>query len=408
VSAYRADEGRSDEARERSCMRRGTFVLGAAATGAAAFGLAHRVGALASPAALQLGTVRVRLFSGLNIVSLDIAFTAQASINGTSQPPGIVRVLPNTAPATIASTSPLTLTARTSGGETVVRTYAGNIRVAAVAGGGIQIVNTVDDASYVSSVLASEISPSWHPQALKAQAMAIRTYALRRVQRYASRDFDVTDDTSNQVYKGIGIVQYPAFADAARTTAGMVVLFDGAPADVWYHSACGGHTASSQEITGVAAPPYLGGIVDADAGGHAYCSASPYFRWRNQIDAASVARLFALASVDAVSIDQRWPDGRAKSMHAAASGAQSADLDARVFYTRAGDLLGYKVIPSTLFGVAPGTGGAFVFTGNGVGHGVGMCQWGARGRADAGQTAAQIIAAYYPGTIISTAAASDG
>jgi SpoIID/LytB domain protein len=73
-------------------------------------------------------------------------------------------------------------------------------------------------------------------------------------------------------------------------------------------------------------------------------------------------------------------------------------MDGRVFYGRCGALLGYKVLPSTMFTVAPDAGGGYRFAGHGIGHGIGMCQWGARGRADAGMDAAAILAAYFPGT----------
>ena len=78
------------------------------------------------------------------------------------------------------------------------------------------------------------------------------------------------------------------------------------------------------------------------------------------------------------------------------------DVDGHAFYARAGSELGYKVVPSALFdivaGISPGAG--YVISGRGVGHGVGMCQWGAQGRARAGQTAEQILEAYFPGSTL--------
>ena len=78
----------------------------------------------------------------------------------------------------------------------------------------------------------------------------------------------------------------------------------------------------------------------------------------------------------------------------------SYDMDARQFYSQMASVLGYKVLPSTMFDVIVSVKG-FVFKGHGLGHGVGMCQWGARGRANAGLQAAQIVEAYFPGTVLS-------
>jgi SpoIID/LytB domain protein len=75
-------------------------------------------------------------------------------------------------------------------------------------------------------------------------------------------------------------------------------------------------------------------------------------------------------------------------------------MNGHAFYERAGSELGYKVVPSALFDLTAGAGTSYVISGRGVGHGVGMCQWGAQGRALAGQTAEQVLAAYFPGTTL--------
>jgi stage II sporulation protein D len=213
--------------------------------------------------------------------------------------------------------------------------------------------------------------------------------------------FDVVDDTTNQVYRGVdGIV--PSLSSAAGATAGQVIAYGGAPADVWYHSACGGHTAASFEVTGGREIAYLRGTPDVERGGRAYCSISPYYTWRNSLSPAAVARVAGLdaKSVTSLSVADRWADGRARTVRVQTSDGAAHDADGHAFYARAGAVLGYKVVPSALFDVAQGTGGAYVLSGRGVGHGVGMCQWGAEGRARAGQNAGQILVAYFPGTTL--------
>jgi len=300
------------------------------------------------------------------------------------------------APLLVTGTSPLLLTATDTHGAATTRTYPGSVSILPP----LTIVNTVDMEAYVAGVLAAEISPSWNAQSLAAQAIASRTYAARRIAHSAAKDYDVTDDTSNQVYRGFdGVV--PAYTAAVAATAGQCLRYGSDYADVFYHSACGGHTASSEEISGQPAPAYLQGIADVDPSGHAYCGRSPYFKWRNDVDSTAIGRALDVdaATVEDLAVDLRWPDGRVKSVRASLSGAGSLEFAGRDFYGRMADVLGYKVLPSQLFDVAKSADG-FTFTGNGVGHGVGMCQWGARGRGDAGQSAAQILAAYFPGTTL--------
>ncbi|HKW44801.1 MAG TPA: hypothetical protein VJN22_04030, partial [Candidatus Eremiobacteraceae bacterium] len=94
---------------------------------------------------------------------------------------------------------------------------------------------------------------------------------------------------------------------------------------------------------------------------------------------------------------ETWPEGRVKRLRARSRHGFDNVMDGRVFYGRCGSLLGYKVVPSTMFRVEADAGG-YRFTGRGIGHGIGMCQWGARGRAEARMSAAEILAAYFPGT----------
>jgi stage II sporulation protein D len=304
----------------------------------------------------------------------------------------------------ITANAPVDLVAHLGDGTSIERRYLGAMAISQIASG-LCVINTIDLEAYVPSVMASEISSGWHPEALRAQAIAVRTYAARRaVQKgAAARAYDLTDDTSNQVYKGIDSAK-PSLADAARATAGMILSSGSSPADVWYHSACGGHTAATVEVTGAVGPQYLLGIADADSTGRAYCAASPYYSWRNRIDAAAMARVIdsAAGSISGLSVLEAWPDGRVKTLRATMPGGSTRDVDGHAFYARAGAVLGYKVVPSALFVIAGPTGGAFEISGHGVGHGVGMCQWGAQGRALAGLSAESILAAYFPGTILST------
>ncbi len=338
-------------------------------------------------------TVRVRLFTGQSLIRADVT---GAGADGT---PVLFSFDADTKFKTtaIGGGVPLTVTAYDADGLVASRRYAGTVTVAPDPTG-ILIINTVDSESYTASVLAAEMSPGWHAEALKAQAITTRTYALHAALK-SKRSYDLGDDTSSQVYRGMDAVD-DRFTSAVQATAGLTLFAGDAMAEVFYSAACGGHTASASEINGGTAPSYLRGIADVDASGNAYCAKAPYFSWQNVIPGGSLERIFDLETGDLTDVDASatWPDGRVKSLKARSRRGFENTMDGRVFYGRCGALLGYKVVPSTMFRVAPDAGG-YRFTGHGIGHGIGMCQWGARGRADAGLNAAAILAAYFPGTV---------
>ena len=359
-------------------------------------------------------SIRVKLFSGIELTSLDVSGSvpltvlvgtntvtlAAASYNVQTDllSGASTTVHPGSAPITVSSTAPIAVGAV---GATAIpiRHYNGRLVLQRV-GSSLLVVNVVDLESYIASTLASEVSPGWATESLRAQAIVSRTYAVRWTDHSASHPYDVTDDTTNQVYKGLDSVS-PSFVSAASTTAGMLVLANGEPADVFYSSACGGFTADSIELTGRPGPAYLSGVPDTDASGQAYCARAPFYAWENTVPVEPVSHVLDLSSGDIADLEvkDRWRDGRVKTVRVVRMGASALDLDGRQFYTRCSALLGYKVLPSAMFEVERSEGG-FTFKGHGLGHGVGMCQWGARGRADAGMNAVQILRSYFPGTSV--------
>ncbi|MBV8204267.1 MAG: SpoIID/LytB domain-containing protein [Candidatus Eremiobacteraeota bacterium] len=374
-------------------MHRRHFVTLAAA---AAFApCVARKSALAQPVDLQ-APLRVRLFAGLDIVRLSAGGVQIDAAAGTLSTANASQTLGSQ--IVELSASPwLDVSALTTTGSTIERRYPGTLFIQ-LQNGMLHVINRVDAETYVASVLASEVSPSWPAESLRAQAIAVRTYAAH-ARNLSTRDYDLNDDTTSQVYRGLdGITS--SLVSAANDTSGQVLTAGGLPATIYYSSSCGGHTASSFEITGLPPPPYLLGVPDADPSGRPYCASAPYFRWMNSVSAEAMSRIVNVPAdrLDGVAITERWPDGRVKTITVSGAGATTT-FEGRTFYSRALSVLGYKVIPSALFDVSRNSAG-FDFIGHGVGHGVGMCQWGARGRADAGMQAAQILAAYFPSTVI--------
>jgi stage II sporulation protein D len=266
------------------------------------------------------------------------------------------------------------------------------IRVA-LAGGGI---TTLDLETYLCGVVPLEAPPAWPAAALQAQAIVARTYALAK--RNLTRPYDVRAGDADQQYGGNAAAR-PATNDAVAATRGMVLLFAGGPVSVFYSSCCGGHTADAATLWGRSGLSYLRGVDDVPN-----CTASPDYRWRRSLplvvaSAALADRMraplagFALSDLDAT--------GRARTaLVSDANGAVVAfpieelrrrwGAEAvRSLWVRSVAIDRTQAVPS------------IVIEGNGRGHGVGLCQWGAHGLASAGADAATILAHFFPGTEVS-------
>jgi stage II sporulation protein D len=198
-------------------------------------------------------------------------------------------------PFTFASTQPLLV------GTTP---YRGRLRVTSD-GKTVEVIDTLGLESYLEGVVPAEMPSGWSPEALKAQAVAARSYALAN--RTAGREFDLYGDTRDQAYGGVG-VENAATNAAVVATKGEVVLYQGKVADTLFFSTSGGRTASAAESTGTAVP-YLVPVADP------YDVASPYHDWGPvAFDAAAVARKLKLASPIADLQFVRGASGRVKSL----------------------------------------------------------------------------------------------
>jgi stage II sporulation protein D len=253
------------------------------------------------------------------------------------------------------------------------------------------IVTTVPVEQYLYSVVAREMPASWPDAALQAQAICARTYVLQRSN--PSRDYDVVSSESDQVYDGLDS-ESPAAIGAVNASSRQVLRFAGGFAAIAYSSSCGGHTESSVEAWGGEARPYLNGVVCG------WCSGSPDYHWSCTIAAGDVARSVSQSFIpdgelQDVRVTQADSSGRAKEIEIVAAGSQFS-VEAAAFRRAVGTrLVRSLLIRSIVPGPTPQT---FVVSGGGLGHGVGLCQWGAKGMALAGKSAAQIVSWYFPGT----------
>ncbi|TMB09890.1 MAG: SpoIID/LytB domain-containing protein [Deltaproteobacteria bacterium] len=253
--------------------------------------------------------------------------------------------------------------------------------------GALVAVNSVDLEQYVAAVVASEIPPGWPAEALRAQAVAARTFAVaQKIAQGPGARAHLGASVLDQVYRNAARTPQPAL-DAARATAGEVLTWGAAPIAAYFSASCGGRSESAEAafhlVPGTA--PYLrGGEPDGDERG-----------WTVRVPLAEITAALRKArrmhaEVRDIAVESRTASGRAQGL-AVETSAGRRPLPA----VELRQLLGYSRLPSLLFEVASEDGVA-VFRGRGNGHGVGLCQWGARARALAGATYRDILARYYP------------
>jgi stage II sporulation protein D len=278
---------------------------------------------------------------------------------------------------------------------------------------GLTVVNRLGMEAYLLGVVSAELGRrrSNELAALRAQAVVSRTYALRNLRRWRTEGFDLYGTVADQVYGGVA-AETPEGRAAVAATRGLVITYDGAPIEALYYSTCGGRTADGAEVFRGAARPYLRSVSDEAENGSVYCNISPRYRWHEEwsgeelratlqrnLPAAGVAGSQVRAVTD-VRVTRRTSSGRVDQLTLGLDGAEvriDGTAVRRVLRPPTGELL-----RSSAFSLGVTGAGSSVTRltadGEGAGHGVGLCQWGAVGRARAGQTFERIIAAYYPGT----------
>ncbi|MBK5275209.1 MAG: SpoIID/LytB domain-containing protein [Desulfuromonadales bacterium] len=254
---------------------------------------------------------------------------------------------------------------------------------------GVLVVNELLLEEYLVGLINCEISSAWPIEAVKAQAVIARTYALNRKEARGTSLYHLESSVIDQVYDGCEIEDSRA-RRAVSDTAGEVLSHNGSIIQAFYHSNCGGKTEASENVWG-ARLPYLAG-VDCT-----YCLAAASSAWEAKLSLAEMEERMKAAGYKVSGVTDIHPGvrnnrGRLKNVMVVSSRAET---------TLTGDqfrkVMGYSVIKSTNFTVRVANGEA-VFSGLGNGHGVGLCQWGAKQRALDGFGYAEILSYYYPGT----------
>ena len=271
----------------------------------------------------------------------------------------------------------------TVGGRVIVKRQNGKLLA----------INEVPLEDYVKGVVPSEMSAAWHPEALKVQAIATRTYALYKMRQNARKDFDVLASIKDQVYLYRGrAAAAGAAARAVDDTRDLVLAYRDEPILAVFSSTAAGQTEDAWNVWAVDMP-YLKGVECP------FDLNSPWYQWRTDI---------ALPMLEQRLRDEGFPVGIVASLAPATYTKAGRVIQVRILhsggelYVKGDDLrrvLGYTVLPSTQFDFDI-VGMQVQFAGRGNGHGVGLCQWGAKELAERGYSAETILRYYYPGADI--------
>jgi stage II sporulation protein D len=298
------------------------------------------------------------------------------------------------------------------------RRYRGRLAVVRGASG-LTLLNRVPVEAYLAGVIGEELGPRRpdERQAMLAQAVASRTFALKNRGRWETLGFDAWADIRDQVYRGV-LGETPAVWDALRATAGEVLRYHGELVDAYFHSTCGSRTAGVDEaFKSARGRPYLRPVSDQrrGSGGGYYCDISPRFRWREEWDATTLRAILSrtlpavmnvggdgLQRIRDLEVSRTSPSGRVEELRIVFERGDVRVPEPDVRAVLRPDV--NRQLGSAAFQLSVTKDGGqiarLVATGAGSGHGVGLCQWGAVGRARAGQDYRTILTTYFPGTAV--------
>lgn len=276
----------------------------------------------------------------------------------------------------------------------------------------LRIINQLPLEEYLYGVIKWEISPNWPMDSLYAQAIAARTYALKKIEEFSYQEqlHHLSATVNDQVYGGFES-EDPRIHEAIDVTRGKVITYQGDLINAFYHSCSGGYTVSSKNVWGGEDFAYL------RVGPDEFCEKSPHYHWEWEIKRSELRRIlfeqgFPSGIIYRLRVVSRTQNlsfaegGRVTGLFWEHQGGRSPDqpLTGKEFRELINKWFGTDKLRSALFDEVKlyskeGTS-YFLFQGRGSGHGVGMCQWGAKGMAEQGYSFGEILQFYYPGTRI--------
>src|SRR3972149_4802551 len=267
--------------------------------------------------------------------------------------------------------------------------YRGNIEIRKDDGGNLLIINELNVEEYLKGVLNEEISAKWHPESLKAQAVVARTYALYQKENRKDNPYHMEATVIDQVYGGAR-KEDERTNKAVEDTRGIVLTYEGKIAKAFYHSVSGGVTEDVTVVWGGEGENYLKGVkcnFDTEA---------PNYQWETEIDVVDIEMAMSKNGINIDGILSIEPLSFTSSGRIAELQIRHKNGIEKISGVDFRKIIGYETIKSTMFKIRESEG-SFIFYGRGSGHGVGLCQWGAKGMAEKGYSYIDILKYYYPG-----------
>ncbi|MCD4780533.1 MAG: SpoIID/LytB domain-containing protein [Candidatus Omnitrophica bacterium] len=267
--------------------------------------------------------------------------------------------------------------------------YKGAVDIILTKKKSLLVVNILHLERYVKGVLYHEVSHRWPLEALKAQAVAARTYASYQMEVNTKRDYDVTSDVFSQVYGGKSAERHRTNLAVDRTR-GEVMMYNKEILPAYYHSNCGGHTEDAHALWNH--PPML----PLTGKSCPYSQDAPNSQWKKNFQSSKIQKKFndkgkTIGLIQSIDIIERTNSGRAKELRIADRAGNEIFLTAKKFR----ELLGPNALKSNLYHIKM-KGYYFDVYGRGWGHGVGMSQWGAYHMSLKRFGYKEILLFYYP------------
>jgi stage II sporulation protein D len=257
---------------------------------------------------------------------------------------------------------------------------------------GIAVVNELPLEDYVAGVLRAEANERWPLEALRAQAVVARTYAVYHRLIGAGKPYHLLASTAHQLYAGRVAGTSPVWV-AVQDTQGQVLRWEGEVFPAFYHTESGGYTEDPRTVFAARNMPALKPVVCPFSAG------SPHFYWSLDLPLGDLATVLTRNGLDVGRITAIEVTERTASLRAVSVAVRGTRGSVQLRGNDLRRMVGYDTLKSTLFAVAV-DGRVAHFAGRGYGHGVGMCQWGAKGMAEQGYGVREILRYYYPGAML--------
>jgi len=275
------------------------------------------------------------------------------------------------------------------------RRYRGTLIFHPIGRGRYDVVEALGLEEYLYGVLPREVGTDWPLESLKAQAVVSRTYVTANRAVDPAQRFDVFSDVKHQVYGGLEDEASAANQAVDQTRGEILQDREGKPVQAFFHSSCGGYTETPENVWFKQDPSNVFESIKDD-----YCRDDPYYHWQVELSKSTIiARLrragYKMRNIKKITAGKKSASGRAVTVWVYSSKGKT-EIQGNRFRLA----LGPEVLRSTLLTDVTPLKKTIRFEGRGWGHGVGLCQWGARGRALAGQRYYDILKAYYPKAVL--------